>query len=103
MTFTVNNELALLVADPEAAEIFYTRVLGCAVFVRSPSCIAFSSGPMRLYLVRDPSVTGGRDPSYDMANRDLAIAELVAAGCAGANRPARAGGVLCARSGWGVV
>lgn len=82
MHFSANNELALHVANPEAAETFYTSVLGCSVFERTPGWIGLTSGPMRLYLVRDDSASHEPViPSYDVTNRDAAIARLVEAGC----------------------
>jgi catechol 2,3-dioxygenase-like lactoylglutathione lyase family enzyme len=80
--FTANNELALHVADPDAASLFYTGVLGCEVVSRSPDCIALSSGALRLYLLRDgtelhePVV-----PSFDVPDRAAALRTLEAAGC----------------------
>ena len=82
MTFTGNNELALHVADPEAAEAFYTEVLGCRVVDRTPDFIALASGALRLYLVRDPDQRPGAVvPSFDVTNRAAALARLKLAGC----------------------
>jgi catechol 2,3-dioxygenase-like lactoylglutathione lyase family enzyme len=70
------------VADPAAAESFYTRVLGCAVVSRTQDCIALRSGALRLYLLRDP--TPGHEavvPSFDVPNRSAALATLQVAGC----------------------
>ncbi|HEY0994666.1 MAG TPA: VOC family protein [Gemmatimonadaceae bacterium] len=39
-SFAANNELALHVADPAAAESFYVDVLGCAVPSRTDDCLA---------------------------------------------------------------
>lgn len=82
MTFSANNELALHVADPSAAEAFYTGVLGCTVVDRTPDCIALTSGALRLYLLRDPHPTHDAVvPSFDVPDRGAALARLQAAGC----------------------
>jgi catechol 2,3-dioxygenase-like lactoylglutathione lyase family enzyme len=81
-SFTANNELALHVADPSAAEAFYVGVLGCAVVDRTADCIALRSGALRLYLLRDPAP--GHEavvPSFDVPDRAAALAALRAAGC----------------------
>lgn len=83
VSFAANDELALHVPDPAAAESFYAGVLGCEVVDRTPECIALRSGALRLYLVRDPSA--GHEPvvpSFDVPDRAAAIAALQAAGCA---------------------
>ena len=83
MTFLGNNELALHVADPSAAEGFYTEVLGCVVFDRTPDCISLTNGALRLYLLRDPVRTHDAViPSFDVPDRAAALAQLQAAGCA---------------------
>ena len=82
MRFSANNELALHVPDPAAAERFYTDVLGCTVFDRTPDCISLTNGALRLYLLRDP--VGGHDaviPSFDVRDRAAALVQLQAAGC----------------------
>jgi catechol-2,3-dioxygenase len=80
--FVANNELALHVADPEAAERFYTDVLGCTVFDRTPGCISLSNGPLKLYLLRDPTPTHDTVvPSFNVTNRAAALARLQTAGC----------------------
>ena len=80
--FSANNELALHVPDPAAAESFYVGVLGCVVFDRSPDCISLSNGALRLYLLRDPARTHDAVvPSFDVRDRAAAIATLQAAGC----------------------
>jgi catechol 2,3-dioxygenase-like lactoylglutathione lyase family enzyme len=82
MIFSANNELALHVADPRAAEVFYTGVLGCTVVDRTPDCIALTSGVLRLYLLRDPHPTHDAVvPSFDVPDRAAALAQLQAAGC----------------------
>lgn len=82
MTFLGNNELALHVADPSAAEKFYTEVLGCVVFDRTPDCISLTNGALRLYLLRDPVRTHDAViPSFDVPDRAAALAQLQAAGC----------------------
>ena len=80
--FAANNELALHVADPDVAESFYTRVLGCEVVSRTTDCIALRSGALRLYLLRDP-LPGHEQvvPSFDVPDRSAALATLQAAGC----------------------
>ena len=52
--FRANNELALHVSDPTAAAVFYEGVLGCQVVRRAPDCIEITTGPLRLFLLRDP-------------------------------------------------
>ena len=82
VTFSANNELALHVPDPAAAEAFYVRVLECKVVSRSPDCVALTSGALRLYLLRDPA--RGHDavvPSFDVPDRAAALTTLQAAGC----------------------
>ena len=82
MTFRGNNELALHVSDPSAAEKFYTEVLGCVVFDRTPDCISLTNGALRLYLLRDPVRTHDAViPSFDVPDRAAALAQLQAAGC----------------------
>jgi catechol 2,3-dioxygenase-like lactoylglutathione lyase family enzyme len=81
-TFAANNELALHVADPAAAERFYVGVLGCELVRRTPNCVALRSGALRLYLLRDPAP--GHEavvPSFDVPDRPAALAALEAAGC----------------------
>jgi len=82
MNFAANNELALHVPDPAAAESFYVDVLGCTVVNRSPDCIALLSGTARLYLLRDPICRHDAVvPSFDVPDRAAALAQLQAAGC----------------------
>ena len=82
MTFFANNELALHVADPNAAEEFYTRMLGCTVVGRTPDCVSLTSGALRLYLLRDPVPTHDAVvPSFDVPNRAAALGLLQSAGC----------------------
>lgn len=81
-SFAANNELALHVADPDAAESFYAQVLGCEVVSRTPDCIALTSGALRLYLLRDPRPTHEPVvPSFDVPDRSAALTMLQAAGC----------------------
>jgi len=80
--FTANNELALHVPDPEAAESFYVETLGCVVFDRTPDCISLENGALRMYLLRDPRPTHEQVvPSFDVENRAEAMARLQTAGC----------------------
>ena len=80
--FRANDELAVHVADPAAAERFYVDVLSCHVTSRSPDCIALANGALRLYLLRDPQRTHDAVvPSFDVPDRDAALATLQAAGC----------------------
>jgi catechol 2,3-dioxygenase-like lactoylglutathione lyase family enzyme len=80
--FRANNELALHVPDPAAAERFYVDVLGCVVFDRAPDCISLRNGALRMYLLRDPHPSHEQAvPSYDVKNRAEALARLQAAGC----------------------
>jgi catechol 2,3-dioxygenase-like lactoylglutathione lyase family enzyme len=82
VTFIANNELALHVADPAAAERFYTEVLGCVAFNRTSDCISLTNGALKLYLLRDPAPTHDAViPSFSVTNRVLALARLQAAGC----------------------
>jgi catechol 2,3-dioxygenase-like lactoylglutathione lyase family enzyme len=82
MQFSANNELALHVPDPAAAESFYTRVLGCEVTDRTPDCVSLRNGALRLYLLRDPARTHDAVvPSFDVPDREAALAMLQAAGC----------------------
>jgi catechol 2,3-dioxygenase-like lactoylglutathione lyase family enzyme len=82
LNFSANNELALHVPDPAAAEIFYTRTLGCTVFDRTPDCVSLTSGSLRLYLLRDPVRTHDAViPSFDVPDCDAAMERLQAAGC----------------------
>jgi catechol 2,3-dioxygenase-like lactoylglutathione lyase family enzyme len=81
--FVANNELALHVADPAAAEKFYTEVLGCVVFDRAPNCISLTNGALKLYLLRDPAPTHDAViPSFSVTDRAAALAQLKSAGCA---------------------
>ena len=82
MHFSANNELALHVPDPAAAESFYTRVLGCVVTDRTPDCVSLRNGALRLYLLRDPERTHDAVvPSFDVRDRGAALAMLQGAGC----------------------
>jgi catechol 2,3-dioxygenase-like lactoylglutathione lyase family enzyme len=80
--FVANNELALHVADPAAAEKFYTEVLGCVVFNRAPDCVSLTNGALKLYLLRDPAPTHDAViPSFSVTNRATALTRLQSAGC----------------------
>lgn len=80
--FTANNELALHVPDPVAAEPFYVDVLGCEVVNRTDDCIALRNGALRLYLLRDPRPTHEAVvPSFDVPDRAAALEVLQRAGC----------------------
>ncbi|PYP76402.1 MAG: hypothetical protein DMD35_18695 [Gemmatimonadetes bacterium] len=80
--FRANNELALHVADPDAAAEFYARVLGCRIANRTPGWIELASGALRMYLVRDPAPTHDRVIlSFDVEDREAAVRHLQAAGC----------------------
>lgn len=80
--YSANDELALHVADPAAAEGFYTGVLGCTVVSRTADCIALASGALRLYLLRDPApIHDTVVPSFNVPNRAAALAQLEQAGC----------------------
>ncbi|HEX6747460.1 MAG TPA: VOC family protein [Longimicrobium sp.] len=103
-TFRANNELALHVADPAAAEAFYVSVLGCEVIDRSPDCISLANGALRLYLLRDPAPTHDRVvPSFDVADRRAALDVLKAAGCALVPIGPHAPGEMYVRDPFGVV
>jgi catechol 2,3-dioxygenase-like lactoylglutathione lyase family enzyme len=81
MSFSANNELALHVPDPSAAEGFYTGTLGCVVTDRTPDCISLTNGALRLYLLRDPvRAHDAVIPSF-VADRAGALARLQAVGC----------------------
>ena len=80
--FRGNNELALHVADPEAAAAFYEQVLGGKVVERTPDCIEVRSGALRLFMLRDPAPTHDVVvPSFDVPDRAAALKHLQAAGC----------------------
>jgi catechol 2,3-dioxygenase-like lactoylglutathione lyase family enzyme len=80
--FRANNELALHVADPDAAAAFYERALGCRVVKRTDGWIEVAAGALRLYFVRDPAPTHDRVvPSFDVTDRAAAVRHLQAAGC----------------------
>ena len=82
VNFVANNELALHVADPAAAEKFYTEVLGCVVFNRAPDCISLTNGALKLYLLRDPAPSHDAViPSFSVKNRAAALARLQSDGC----------------------
>jgi catechol 2,3-dioxygenase-like lactoylglutathione lyase family enzyme len=82
VNFVASNELSLHVTDPAVAEKFYTEVLGCVVVTRAPDCVALTSGPLKLFLIRDPAATHDAViPSFAVKNRALALARLQAAGC----------------------
>ena len=82
MTFFGNNELALHVPDPSAAEGFYTGTLGCIVVDRTPDCISLTNGALRLYLLRDPvRAHDAVVPSFDVPDRAAALVRLQSAGC----------------------
>jgi catechol 2,3-dioxygenase-like lactoylglutathione lyase family enzyme len=81
--FVASNELALRVADPTAAEKFYTEVLGCVVVSRAPESVTLTNGALRLNLVRDAASTyNAVIPCFGVTNRAAALARLQAAGCA---------------------
>ena len=81
-SFRANNELALHVADPEAAAAFYERALGCRIANRTEGWIEVASGALRMYFVRDPAPTHDRViPSFDVEDREAAVRHLQAAGC----------------------
>jgi catechol 2,3-dioxygenase-like lactoylglutathione lyase family enzyme len=83
VSFVANNELALHVADPAAAEKFYTEVLGCVVFDRKPDCVSLTNGALKLYLLRDPAPSHDAViPSFGVKNRAVALARLQSLGCA---------------------
>lgn len=82
MIFTGNNELALHVPDVEEAERFYAGIMGFIVVERTAGWTELSSGVLRLFLVRDGTRTHEAVvPSFSVPNRQLAIEQLVAAGC----------------------
>jgi hypothetical protein len=47
--YRANHELALHVADSEAAAALYERELGGRVANRTPDCIEIASGALRLF------------------------------------------------------
>jgi len=73
-SFRASNELALHVADPEAAAAFYEHTLGCRIVSRTDGWIEVATGALRLCFVRDPAPTHDRrDPSgvvFDVIQRD---------------------------------
>jgi catechol 2,3-dioxygenase-like lactoylglutathione lyase family enzyme len=81
-SFLASNELALHLPNPEAAELFYVRILGCDVVERTADCISLTSGALRLYLLRDPARTHDAVvPSFDVPDRAAALMALQAVGC----------------------
>ena len=81
-SFRASNELALHVADPEAAAAFFEHTLGCRIVSRTDGWIEVATGVLRLFFVRDPAPTHDRViPSFDVADRDAAVRHLRAAGC----------------------
>jgi len=83
INFVANDELALHVSDPAAAEKFYTQVLGCVVVDRAANCISLTNGALKLYLLCDPARTHDAViPSFSVTNRAAALARLKSAGCA---------------------
>lgn len=103
-SYRANNELALHVADPAAAERFYVEVLGCELVDRDPECITLKNGALRLYLLRDPNPTHDRVvPSFDVADRAVALASLEAAGCTLIPIGPHAPGEMYVRDPFGVV
>ena len=82
MRFEANNELALHVPDPVAAERFYVDVLGCRVTDRADDCISLANGALRIYLLRDPARTHEPAvPSFDVDDRAASLDALQQAGC----------------------
>lgn len=82
MLFSATNEIAFHVPNPEAAEVFYTTILGCTVVDRNPDFISLSNGALRVHLVRDPERTHlGAVPSFEVHDRAAALVELQAVGC----------------------
>ena len=81
VNFVANNELALHVPDPAAAEKFYTEVLGCVVFNRTADCIAHQRRAQALPPSRPRAEHDSVVPSFSVANRATALARLQAAGC----------------------
>lgn len=81
-TFRANNELALHVADPAAASVFYRTVMGCVIVEQTDDLITLDSGALRLYLVRDGALAHEAVvPSFDVPDRTAALEVLLAAGC----------------------
>jgi catechol 2,3-dioxygenase-like lactoylglutathione lyase family enzyme len=104
MTFSGNNELALHVADPSAAEEFYTGTLGCTVVDRTPDCISLTNGALRLYLLRDPTLAHDAVvPSFDVHDRGAALARLQSAGCTLVPIGPHAPGEFYVRDPYGIV
>ena len=102
--FSANNELAIHVPDPEAAEPFYVGVLGCTVVDRTPDCISLTNGALRMYLLRDPVRThDAAIPSFDVTDRTAALAVLQSAGCTFIPIGPHAPGEVYVRDPFGVV
>ena len=81
-TFRASNELALHVADPEAAATFHERARGRRIADRTDRWLEVATGMLRLYFVRDPAPTHDRViPSFDVTDRDAAVRHLQGAGC----------------------
>ena len=104
VAFVANNELALHVADPAAAEKFYTEVLGCVVFDRKPDCVSLTNGALKLYLLRDPAPTHDAViPSFSVKNRATALARLQSEGCALVPIGPHAAGEFYVKDPYGIV
>jgi len=104
MSFHGNNELALHVPDPTAAEAFWVDVMGCSVVARTEQYVGLASGALRLYLVRDPARTHDAViPSFDVPDRAAAIERLRAAGCTLVPVGPHAPGEMYVRDAQGIV
>jgi catechol 2,3-dioxygenase-like lactoylglutathione lyase family enzyme len=102
--FRATNELALHVPDPDVAARFYESVLDCRVAERLPDCIEMRNGALRLFLVRDPASTHDRViPSFEVIDRDVAMALLESRGCTTVPIGPHAPGGVYLRDPFGVI
>lgn len=77
-----SDEIALHVPDPAAAAAFYVEVLGCREVARTEGWIELASGPLRLFLVRDPAPAHDATVlSFDAPDRAAALERLRERGC----------------------
>lgn len=77
--FRANTDVAIHVADLDAAAAFYVDGLGLTLVERTDAHLEIDAGPVRLWVNR---ATGpeGFIPSFDVADRERALARLVGLG-----------------------
>ncbi len=74
-----NNDVAIHVDDLDAAEAFYVRGLGLPLVARTDGYLEIDAGAFRLW-VNQSDGPPGFIPSFDVADRDAALARLRGAG-----------------------